>query len=101
METFLDSHSRFIQDPGCRPTVEKETWSPAFRTIFKSLARVMGYYSPQSELARHDSRAPVQQLPIFSTTPACFARHATSYVNITFPLTSSLKHNVNKQKETK
>ena len=74
---------------------------PAFRTIFKSLARLMGYYSPQSELARHDSRARVQQLPIFSTTPACFVRHATSYVNITFPLTSSLKHNVNKQKEKK
>ena len=62
---------------------------------------VMGCYSTQSELARHDSRAHVQQLTIFSTTPACFARHATRNVNITFPLTSSLKHNMNKQKETK
>ena len=61
----------------------------------------MGCYSTQSELARHDSRAHVQQLTIFSTTPAWLARHATREVNITFPLTSSLKHNMNKQKETK
>ena len=40
-------------------------------------------YSTQSEIARHDSRAHVQQLTIFSTTPACFARHATRDVNIT------------------
>ena len=62
---------------------------------------VMGCYSTQSELARYDSRAHVQQLTIFSITPACFARHATRDVNITFPVTSSLKHNMNKQKETK
>ena len=60
----------------------------------------MGCYSTQSKLERHGSRARVQQLPIFPTTPACFARYATRDVNITFPLTSSLKHNVNKQKET-
>ena len=47
------------------------------------VANVMGCYSTQSELARHDSRAHVQQLTIFSTTPACFARHATRAVNIT------------------
>ena len=62
---------------------------------------VMGCYSTQSELARHDSRAHVQQLTLFSTTPACFARHATRDVNVTFALTSSLKHNMNKEKETK
>ena len=28
METFLDSHSRFIQDPGCKPAVEKEYIEP-------------------------------------------------------------------------
>ena len=59
----------------------------------------MGCYSTQSELAGHDSRAHVQQLTIFSTTLACFARHAIRDVNITFPLTSSLKHNMNKQKK--
>ena len=26
--TLLNSHSRFIEDPGCKPAVEKETWSP-------------------------------------------------------------------------
>ena len=62
---------------------------------------VMGCYSTQSELAGHNSRAHVQQLTTFSTTLACFTRHATRDVNITFPLTSSLKHNMNKQKETK
>ena len=62
---------------------------------------VMGCYSTQSELARHDSRAHVQQLTIFSTTPACFARHATRDVDIIFPLTSSLKHTMNKQKRNK
>ena len=61
---------------------------------------VMGCYSTQSEWARHDSRAHVQQLTILSTTLACFAHHATRDKNITFPLTSSLKHNMNKQKET-
>ena len=61
---------------------------------------VMGCCSTQSELARHDSGAHVQQLTIFSTTVACFAHHATRDVNITFPLTFSLKHNLNKQKET-
>ena len=25
IETFLDSHSRFIQDPGCKPAAEKES----------------------------------------------------------------------------
>ena len=60
---------------------------------------VMGCYSTQSELARHDSRAHVQRLTIISTTTACFARNATPDVNITFPLTSSLKHNMNKQKK--
>jgi len=44
---------------------------------------VMGCYSTQSELARHDSRAHVQKLTIFSTTLACFTRHATRDVNIT------------------
>ena len=44
----------------------------------------MGCYSTESELARHDSRAHVQQLTIFSTTPACFARYATRDVNITY-----------------
>ena len=43
---------------------------------------VMGYYSTQHELARHDSRAHVQQLTMFSTTPACFACHATRDVNM-------------------
>ena len=61
----------------------------------------MGCYSTQTELARHESRAHIQQLTIFSTTPVCFARHATRDVNIKFPLTSSLRHNMNKQKETK
>ena len=61
----------------------------------------MGCYSTQSELARHDSRVHVKQLTILSTTPAWLARHATRDVNITFPITSSLKHNMNKQKETK
>ena len=28
MKTFLDSHSRFIQDPGCKPA----TMEPALRT---------------------------------------------------------------------
>ena len=60
---------------------------------------VMGCYSTQSELARHDSRAHVQKLTIFSTTLACFASHATRDVNITFLLTSSLKHKMNKQKK--
>ena len=34
METFLDSHSRFIQNPGCKPAVEKETWSPRLPNNF-------------------------------------------------------------------
>ena len=68
------------------------------KTVAEHEISVMGCYSTQSELARHDSRAHVQQLTIFSTTPACFARHATREVNIAFPLTSSLKHNMNKQK---
>ena len=59
----------------------------------------MGCYSTQSELVRHDSRAHVQLLTIFSTTSACFTRHVTRDVNIKFPLTSSLKHNMNKQKK--
>ena len=42
----------------------------------------MGCYSTQSELARYDSRAHVQQLTIFSTTLACFVRHATRDINI-------------------
>ena len=46
---------------------------------------LLGCYSTQSELARHDSRAHIQQLTIFSTTPACFACHATRDVNITTP----------------
>ena len=46
----------------------------------------MGCYSTQSELARHDSRAHVQQLTIFPTTPACFARHATRDVTLHFLL---------------
>ena len=34
METFLDSHSRFIQDPRCKPAVEKETCSPRLPNNF-------------------------------------------------------------------
>ena len=38
--TFLDSNSRFIQDPGCKPEVENETWSRRLSKQFltKSLA---------------------------------------------------------------
>ena len=32
METFPDSHSRFIQDPGCKPAVEEE--SPCLQNNF-------------------------------------------------------------------
>ena len=35
--TFLDSHSRFVQDPGCKLAVEKETWSPRLQNNFLSL----------------------------------------------------------------
>ena len=40
MEPFLYSHSRFIQDPGCKPAVEKEYIEPPPSTQFftKSLA---------------------------------------------------------------
>ena len=34
MEIFLNSHNQFIQDPGCKPAVEKETWSPHFPNNF-------------------------------------------------------------------
>ena len=71
----------------------------AFVIVFIT-ASVMGCYSTQSELARHDNRAHVQQLTIFSTTPACFARHATRDVSIIFLLTSSLKQH-EQTKETK
>ena len=47
------------------------------------VANVIGCYHTQSELARHDSRAHVQQLTIFSTTLACFAHRATHDVDIT------------------
>ena len=46
----------------------------------------MGYYSTQRELARHDSRAHVQQLTMFSTIPECFECHATRDVNIIHPV---------------
>ena len=34
METFLNSHSRFIQDHGCKPAAEKERWSPRLPNNF-------------------------------------------------------------------
>ena len=34
METFLESNSRFIQDPGIKLVVEKETWSPRLPNNF-------------------------------------------------------------------
>ena len=37
--------------------------------VVKKLPVVVGCYSTQSELARHDGRAHVQQLTIFSTIP--------------------------------
>ena len=27
IETFLDLHNLFTQDPGCKPAVQNETWS--------------------------------------------------------------------------
>ena len=60
----------------------------------------MGCYSTQSKLARHDR---VQHMfnnsLYFLSIPACSARHATRDANITFPLTSSWKHNINKEKK--
>jgi len=88
------------QTPQKIEKIKKEICKVFPKTTYASPS-VMGCYSTQSELARHDSRAHVQQLTIFSTTPAYFARHATRDVNITFPLTSSLKHIMNKQKQTK
>ena len=32
--TFLDSHRGFIQDPVCKPAVEKDTWSPRLQNNF-------------------------------------------------------------------
>ena len=63
-----------------------------FVCLSMGIPTVMGCYSTQSELARHDSRAHVQQLTIFSITPACFARHATREVNITPTDVISLLH---------
>ena len=51
METFLDSQSRFIQDPGCKPVVDKETWSPPPSKQFLTKSMVWSEISLNFHLA--------------------------------------------------